>query len=91
MPRVVPTFVEMNCVSRAVHGLSGERYYTRLGVLVLEQPEDMKALWDALEKFDQLNPGTRSGSIICDGIPRPVGGREYVEMDGTSQRVICIQ
>lgn len=100
MPCLVPTFVEMNRVSRAVHGLvldmhlneeSGERYYTRLGVFVLEQPEDIKALWDAVAKFDLLNPGTQSGSIICDGIQRPVGAREYLEKDGILQRVICIR
>lgn len=100
MPCLVPTFVEMNWVSRAIHGLildmhlneeSGERFYTRLGAFVLDQPEDIKALWDAVEKFDQLNPGTQSGSIICDGIQRSVDAWEYVEKDGILQRVICIR
>ncbi|KAF7556380.1 hypothetical protein G7Z17_g1415 [Cylindrodendrum hubeiense] len=101
MPCLVPTFVEMNRVSRAVHGLildlhfnqeTEERFYTRLGSFVLEDADDKKALWDAIEKFDLISPGTNSGALRCDGIQRPAeDGWNYAKKDGVLQRVICIK
>ncbi|KAK7417426.1 hypothetical protein QQX98_004545 [Neonectria punicea] len=101
MPCIVPVFVDMTRVRRAVHGIivdqrsvegSDEKYYLRLGAFVLDEAESIKAMWDSLESFDRFNPGTTTGARVCDGMHRPAeNGYDYVKKDGVLQRVICIR
>ncbi|KPM41471.1 hypothetical protein AK830_g5097 [Neonectria ditissima] len=97
MPCIVPVFVDMTRVMRPVHGIildqrsvqdSDEKYYVRLGAFVLEEADAIKAMWNALEKFDRFNPVGR----LCDGMHRPAeDGYNYMKKDGVLQRVVCIR
>ncbi|CAM1503309.1 Fc.00g080850.m01.CDS01 [Cosmosporella sp. VM-42] len=102
MACIVPIFVDMTRVSRAVHGLivdarqdaeqSGKRYFVRLGAFVLDEREDIEAFWSVVEKFDVFNPGDMDSADVVDGVYRCVKfGREYEKKDGVLQRVIEIR
>ncbi|KAH7126041.1 heterokaryon incompatibility protein-domain-containing protein [Dactylonectria macrodidyma] len=98
---LVPTFVDMSRVTKPVHGLilelhlnedSGEKYFTRLGVFVLDDLRDAKKMWDSAGEFDRSNAERHVDAPLHDGINRLAeDGRSYTQEDGVLQHVIDIQ
>ena len=99
-PCIVPLFVDLIRVSRAVYGLildleqeegeDGKKYFVRRGAFVLD--DDIKLLWDAIEEFDRGSNVFAKGTESADGIYRPKEDyREYEKKDGILQRIIEIR
>lgn len=100
MPCLVPIYVDMGRVKRAIHGIildsreheqgGDARYFVRLGAWSLD--ENVKGFWDAVESFNRAKPGAEDGSDLWDGVFwRMEGEREYEKKDGVLQRVIEVR
>lgn len=97
-PFAMPIFADMTRITNPLHCLVLDRrddeqgmYAVRLGAFVLDNMDDVKAFWKAVEAFDGVSP---DGTKTCDGLFRFVGtdGKgEYKKTDGVLQRAFEVR
>ena len=97
-PFAMPIFADMTRITNPLHCLVLERrddekgmYAVRLGAFVLDNMDDVKAFWKAVEAFDSVSP---DGTKKCDGLFGFIdtdGRVEYKKTDGGLQRAFEVR
>ncbi|KAJ4017538.1 hypothetical protein NW752_001446 [Fusarium irregulare] len=97
-PFAMPIFADMTRITNPLHCLVLDRredekgmYAVRLGAFVLDNMDDVKAFWKAVETFNIVSP---DGTKKCDGLFKFVdtdGKGEYKKTDGVLQRAFAVR
>ncbi|KAF4973282.1 hypothetical protein FSARC_357 [Fusarium sarcochroum] len=99
MPCAVPIFADRTRITEPLHCLildarkdeQGNRYFVRLGALVILEVGDARRFWNGVEAFDRIDPGQAQRYDDLYRLGPTDRKPHYEKEDGVLQRVIEIR